>query len=107
MVIEVNIYSLLIGFLCILGAVALVYLTITLVKVGKLLTNLNNFFEKNENNLDSTVTNIKDISDNLKDVSEVVTETTADAIVMKESIVENLSSISDIIAIILNVFRGR
>lgn len=107
MVIEINLYGLFIGLLSIIGAIALVYLIITLVKVGKLLTNINNFFEKNENNLDATITNIKEISDNFKDVSEVVTETTADAIVMKESILENLSSISDIIAIILNVFKGK
>lgn len=107
MVVEINLFSLVVGILCILGAVTLVYLIITLIKVGKLLTKATDFFDKNEENLNVTVSNLKDISDNVKDVSEVVTETTADAIVMKETFAENLSSLSDIISIILNVFKGR
>ncbi|MGL4771969.1 MAG: hypothetical protein ACRC2K_00240 [Clostridium sp.] len=107
MVIEIDLFYLIIGLLCILGSIALIYLIITLIKLGKLIGNLNNFIDKNSNNLDSTVTNLKDITDNLKDVSDVVTETTAEAIVVKENLVENLNTFADIVSIIMGIFKGK
>ena len=103
MIIEVNINTLLLGILVIIGIVALVYLTVTLIKIGKLVDNLNNSIEKNRTNLDNTLENVNSISGNLKDISDVAVETTADAIVLKESLFDKADIIKEIVNIVTGV----
>ena len=103
MIIEVNINELLLGILVIIGIVALVYLIVALIKIGKLVDNLNNSIEKNRTNLDNTLENVNSISGNLKDISDVAVETTADAIVLKESLFDKVDLIKEIVNIVTSV----
>jgi ABC-type transporter Mla subunit MlaD len=96
------------------GFVALVYLIITLSKFGKLLTSVNDLLSQNRKNIDKlckdlplVTENALEISDNLKDVSAVVTEATAEAIVAKDNLVNNIDTIKDILAIVLSVFSKK
>ena len=102
------------GFIGIIGAVALIYIIITLIKLGKLLTNVNDLLNQNSKNIDKlfkdlpiVTENAIEISDNLKDVSAVVTEATADAIVAKDNLVNNIDIIKDILGILLSVFSKK
>lgn len=95
----------------ILGACALVYLIISLYKLSKILTKVNNFLDSNESNLNTMASalpkaseNIAALSENLKDVSEVITTTTAGAIDAKEEIESYIETVKDIILIIRKVF---
>lgn len=107
MIIEVNIETVLVGTLVIVAIVALGYLISTLLKVGKLMNNLNESFEKNKSNLDNTIKNVNDISENIKDISDVALETTAEAIVIKEGIIDKVDIFRDIINIISSVFLNK
>ncbi|MEG2291549.1 MAG: hypothetical protein RSC24_16370 [Clostridium sp.] len=107
MIIEVNIETVLLGALVIIAIIALGYLISTLLKVGKLMDNLNESFEKNKNNLDKTFQNATDISENIKDISDVALETTAEAIVLKEGLVDKVDIVRDIINIISSVFLNK
>lgn len=102
------------GFIGIIGAVALIYIIITLSKLGKLLTNINDLLNQNRKNIDKlfkdlpiVTENAIEISDNLKDVSAVVTEATADAIVAKDNLVNNIDILKDILGILLSVFSKK
>ena len=94
-----------------LGAIALVYLIITLKNLSKLVMDINNILSKNESNINllcdglpKITDNISEISGNMKDVSEVVTEATADVIVAKDSLLENFEVVKDIFNILGGVF---
>lgn len=104
MIIEVNMKTLLLGILIITAIVALVYHIVTLMKVGKLVDNLNETIEKNKSNLDNTIQNVNDISENMKDISDVALETTAEAIVLKEGLFDKAEMVKDIVNIASSVF---
>lgn len=98
-------------FLGLLGAIALIYLIITLNKLFKILSKVNNFLDANEININTVFKslpkaseNVVALSENLKDVSEVITETTAEAIDTKEEIQAYVETIKDIASIIRKVF---
>lgn len=96
--------------LIILGAlifIAILYLISVFKKLSSFIDNLNNFFEKNSKSLNTSISNVKVITDNFKDVSEAVTDTTADALIAKENIKDNINTIKDIVNIILNVFSKK
>ena len=102
------------GVIGIIGVIALIYIIITLSKLGKVLTNINDLLGQNKKNIDKlfkdlpVVTgNAIEISDNLKDVSAVVTEATAEAIVAKDNLVNNIDIIKDVLNIILSVFTKK
>lgn len=107
----ISVWALLWGLLGLLGAIAIIVLIIALVKLIKLISNINDILSSNRNNIDKLCSslptisdNLVDISDNVKDVSEVITETTADVIVAKDSITGNFETIKDILNIIINTF---
>ena len=92
--------------LIVLGAlifIAILYLISVLKKLSSFIDNLNNFFSKNSKSLNVSISNIKTITDNFKDISEAVTDTTADALIAKDNIKDNINTIRDIINIILKV----
>ena len=96
--------------LIVLGAlifIAILYLISVLKKLSSFIDNLNNFFSKNYKSLNVSISNIKTITDNFKDISEAVTDTTADALIAKDNIKDNINTIKDIINIILNVFSKK
>ena len=96
--------------LIVLGAlifIAILYLIYVLKKLSSFIDNLNNFFSKNSKSLNVSISNIKTITDNFKDISEAVTDTTADALIAKDNIKDNINTIKDIINIILNVFSKK
>lgn len=96
--------------LIVLGAlifIAILYLISVLKKLSSFIDNLNNFFAKNSKSLNVSISNIKTITDNFKDISEAVTDTTADALIAKDNIKDNINTIRDIINIILNVFSKK
>ncbi|MEG1003909.1 MAG: hypothetical protein RSF37_10930 [Clostridium sp.] len=88
----------------ILGACALVILILCLLKLFNVLTKVDTLLGENKKNLDSTLTNVKGITENVKDISDVATEATADAIVVKENLTNQLTNIKEIVAIVANVF---
>lgn len=109
MYIEMN--SLLLLILALLGSVALVYIIITLKNLSKLISGINDMLNKNRDNIDELCNklpkisdNLSEISDNVKDVTEVVTETTADVIVAKDSLINNIEVFKDILNILIGVF---
>ncbi|WP_243242120.1 hypothetical protein [Clostridium sp. 1001275B_160808_H3] len=57
--------------------------------------------------MDNTIKNLNGISENVKDISDVAVETTAEAIIMKDGIVNQLDTIKDIINIIVGVFSKK
>ena len=85
--------------------VAIVYLILTLKKLSTLLDNLNSILDSNKENLNKTSNNIADITGNVKDISDVATEATADILVARDSLVNNLVIFKDILTIILNTFK--
>ena len=96
--------------LIVLGAlifIAILYLISVLKKLSSFIDNLNNFFSKNSKSLNVSISNIKTITDNFKDISEAVTDTTADALIAKDNIKDNINTMKDIINIILNVFSKK
>ena len=96
--------------LIVLGAlifIAILYLISVLKKLSSFIDNLNNFFSKNSKSLNVSISNIKTITDHFKDISEAVTDTTADALIAKDNIKDNINTIRDIINIILNVFSKK
>ena len=110
----INLFDLFWLVIGIIGAVALIYFIITLSKFGKLLTNINDLLSENKKNIDKlckdlpiVTENAIEISDNLKDVSAVVTEATADALVAKDNLVNNIDTIKDILSIFLSVFSKK
>lgn len=107
MIIEVNIKTVLLCLLVIIAIIALGYLISTLLKFGKLMDNLNESFEKNKTNLDNTIKNVNDISENVKDISDVALETTAEAIVIKEGLIDKVDIVRDIINIVSSVFLNK
>lgn len=107
----VNLYSLCFGILYILGTIALIILIIVLIKLFKFLTRVDGLIERNEKNVDGMLTslpkatkNFLELSDDLKAVGEVLTETTATAIVTKEHIEDYMDIFTDILKIIKVVF---
>ncbi|MBB6623638.1 DUF948 domain-containing protein [Clostridium gasigenes] len=104
MIIEVNMKTLLLGILIITAIIALTYLIVILIKVGKLVDNLNKTIEKNKTNLDNTLKNINDISENVRDISDVALETTAEAIILKEGLFDKVDIVKDIVNIASSVF---
>lgn len=110
----ISIENLFFAILGILGGIALVYIIITLIKLGRLITNMNDVISSNRNNIDKLCEslpvvsrNIIEISDNVKDVSEVVTEATAEVIVAKDNITSNIGTIKDILNIIVSIFAKK
>ena len=110
----ISIENLFFAILGILGGIALVYIIITLIKLGRLITNMNDVISSNRNNIDKLCEslpvvsrNIIEISDNVKDVSEVVTEATAEVIVAKDNITSNIGTIKDILNIIVSIFTKK
>jgi len=110
----ISLYSLFWGVIGIIGAVALIYIIITLSKFGKVLTNINDLVSQNRTNIDKLFKDLPivsgnaiEISDNLKDVSAVVTEATAEAIVAKDNLVNNIDIFKDVLNIILSVFSKK
>lgn len=102
------------GFVCLgtLLAVALIYLIILIHKLCQTVSKVNLIIDKNEKNisdvmdkLPKTCENISEISENAKLVSEVVTETTASAVEVKNNISEYLEIIKDIINIVRAIFK--
>ena len=96
--------------LIVIGAlvfIAILYLISVLRKFSSLIDNVNNFLTKNSDNLNASIDNIKDITNNIKDVSEAVTDSTADALIIKENLKDNINTLKDIINIILNVFTKK
>ena len=96
--------------LIVIGAlvfIAILYLISVLRKFSSLIDNVNNFLTKNSDNLNASIDNIKDITNNIKDVSEAVTDSTADALIIKENLKDNITTLKDIINIILNVFTKK
>lgn len=105
MTFTINFVDVLWGAFAIIGAIALVYLIITLMNVIKVLKNVNLLLEENKKNLNTTLDNVAHISENAKDISDVVTETTADVIVAKENLTGQLETVKDIVNIIIGVFK--
>lgn len=100
----INVVDLFWLFIGILGAAALIILILCLLKLSSVLNRVDDLLNQNKKNLDTTLTNVKDISDNVKDISDVATEATADAIVVKENLTDQLNTIKDIINIVASVF---
>lgn len=99
------------GIIGVIGAVALVYLIITLNHLCKLIKNANELLDSNKKNINvfceslpEVSKNLNGICENVKDISDVATEVTAEAIVAKENIFSHYETIKDILEIILNVF---
>lgn len=96
--------------LVVIGAlvfIAILYLISVLRKLSSLIDNVNNFFVKNSDNLNTSIDNIKYITDNVKDVSDAVTDSTADALIVKENLKDNINTLKDIINIIFSVFTKK
>lgn len=96
--------------LIVIGAlvfIAILYLISVLRKLSSLIDNVNNFFSKNSDNLNTSIDNIKDITDNVRDISEAVTDSTADALIVKENLKDNINTLKDIINIIFSVFTKK
>lgn len=107
MTVQINLADLLWGGLGILAAIALIYIIITLINLVKVLKNINSLIDTNKKNLDKTLENVTHISENAKDISDVVTETTADVIVAKESLSSQLDTVKDIVNILLSFFNKK
>ncbi|MEG1131593.1 MAG: hypothetical protein RSD77_04700 [Romboutsia sp.] len=97
-----------------LGCIALVYLILTLKNVNDFIKSIKDLVSSNSQNVTTTITklpmvvdNVSEISDNLKDVSEVITDTTADFIVAKESVKSNVEIATDILKIVKNVVANK
>lgn len=110
----ISLFDLFWAVIGLIGVVALVFFMITLSKLGKLANNINDLLIENKRNIDKickdlpiVTENAIEISDNLKDVSAVVTEATADAIIAKDSLFNNIDTIKDILNIILSVFSKK
>lgn len=103
----ISIYDLFWSVVGILGIAAIIYLIIVLHKFSLLISSLNSILSSNRENIDKLCSDLPDITDNLKDVSEVITETTADVIVAKDNLLNNVEIIKDIINIILSVFSKK
>lgn len=110
----ISLFDLFWAVIGLIGVVALIYFMITLSRLGKLANNINDLLSENKKNIGKlckdlpiVTGNAIEISDNLKDVSAVVTEATADAIVAKDSLVNNIDTIKDILSIILSVFSKK
>lgn len=82
----------------------LVILIPCLLKLLKILSNIDETLKQNKNNLNTTLSNIKDISVNVKDISNTATEVTADIILAKESINDKIHNTKEIVKIISDVF---
>ena len=96
--------------LIVIGAlvfIAILYLISVLRKLSSLIDNVNNFFANNSDNLNTSINNIKDITDNVKYISEAVTDSTADALIVKENLKDNINTLKDIINIIFSVFTKK
>lgn len=100
----INVTDLFWIIVALLGAFALVVLILCLLKLLNVLTKVDTLLDENKNNLDTTLTNVKGISENVKDISDVATEATADAIVVKENLSNQLSTLKEIASIISSVF---
>lgn len=107
----VNLFSLSFGILFILGTIALIILIMVLLKLFKFLSRINGLLERNQKNMDEILTslpkatkNFLELSDDLKAVGEVLTETTATAIVTKEHVEDYMEVFMDILKIIKKVF---
>ena len=95
-------------FGAILGIFSLVlisYLVIALRKLIAVLDNINSILNVNKEYITSTSKNLSQITDNIKDVSEVVTETTAEAIIAKENVSEYINIFRDILFILQGIFK--
>lgn len=110
----ISLFDLFWAVIGLIGAIALIFSIITLSRIGKLANNINILLNANKQNIDKickdlpiVTENAIEISDNLKDVSAVVTEATADAIVAKDSLMNNVDTIKDILNIILSVFSKK
>lgn len=110
----VSLDSLFWGLIGILSSVTLVFLILALIKVIKLINNINMLFDINKNNIEKLCKDLPTISknaiaitDNIKDVSEVVTETTAEVIVAKDSLIGNVELIKDILNIAISFFNKK
>ncbi|WP_294349222.1 hypothetical protein [uncultured Clostridium sp.] len=107
----ISLSTLFLSVLGIVGFIVLVYLIILIHKLTKLVSTLTHLVTRNYNNINKmcdklpTISeNIDDMCDNLKDVSNVITETTADVIVAKDNLFNNVEMIKEILNIIISVF---
>lgn len=107
----IEVYDLFWGVIGILGAVTLVYLIISLKNLTNLIKTVNDTLNNNKKNIDIFLEslpqiseNVTEISDNMKGISEVVTEATAEVVVAKDSVVNNIEIVKDILSIIISTF---
>ena len=107
----ISLFSLCFGILFFLGTIALIILILVLTKLFRFLSRANLLMERNEKNMDEIFTslpkatkNFLELSDDLKAVGEVLTETTATAIVTKEHIDDYVVMFKDILKIVKMVF---
>lgn len=100
--IEINVFDFFWLVIGILGAVCLVYLIVLLFNITKLVRNINDILQENKKDLTKSIENIHHISDNAKDVSDVITETTAEALIAKENLSNQIHSVKNSIG----AFRG-
>ncbi|MCR1949520.1 hypothetical protein NSA50_00435 [Clostridium sp. DSM 100503] len=107
MTITINFNTLLLTIIVIVSVIALIYFILALRKLIILIDTINNTLKDNKANLDNTIKNLNGISENVKDISDVAVETTAEAIIMKDGIVNQLDTIKDIINIIVGVFSKK
>ncbi|MGL5615460.1 MAG: hypothetical protein ACRDD2_04415 [Sarcina sp.] len=99
-----SVYTLFWLVIGILGAVALVYLIVLLFNLTNLIKNINNILVENKKDLAKSIENIQQISDNAKDISDVLTETTAEALVAKENITNQISSMKHSLGAVFDLF---
>lgn len=107
----ISLQNLFTGIIFLLGIAVLVLAFIVLIKLNKTINSILEILEKNKKNIDDTCSklpivskNMIEITDNIKDISEVATEFTADAIVTKESIINNYDMMKEIFKIVKAVF---
>ncbi|MBC8062364.1 MAG: hypothetical protein H7Y18_17080 [Clostridiaceae bacterium] len=107
----ISLYDLCFGILFILGNITLIVLIMVLIKLFKFLARINGLMERNEKNIDEILIslpqateNFLELSEDLKAVGEVITETTATAIVAKEHIDDYTKIFMDILKIVKTVF---
>lgn len=94
------------------GLIALIIVgIIALLRLNNTIKSIQELIENNKNNINNTCSdlpvitkNAKYISESIKDISDVVTEFTAEAIVTKDNIFNNIEILTDILKIIKSVF---
>ncbi|MFR5264213.1 hypothetical protein [Clostridium sp.] len=102
--IEINVFDFFWLVIGILGAICLVYLIVLLFNITKLVKNINNILLENKKDLTKSIENLHEVSDNVKDISNVLTETTAEALIVKDNISNQINSFKGSIGTFRNAF---